>query len=454
MKSKIQWILLLFVSLTLCSCGGLPSSEQSELQHQKKQQAVNATVDAIFKNSETSVKENRLENDFVRVWPKDIPFDTSHIWMQENLDGTGKKELDIENMSCVLWLTNDWIYYSCGEKDDNQSVYRVPIDHKEEVTYDISGKELLFEVKTDGENIQDTFLVTDTYIFYSQYDEDSEISTYYRYDMETRKSTEAFTLEADGVGLEAELIQNECTNLPVILEASFFLSSDVGIYRVYFDTLETKKICAGKELDIRNMVEHEGAVYFCAKMDGKKDGIASVEYSCHSILKYDAKNEEITCVLTDSELKNVLEQIENEADIELVGGNCYYNINAPYTYKDRLYIQIHTEAGAKAHTQTSGKNVLLSAPFTNLDQWEIENVLAKYCLEQGMGDESLDAKGAMIEEVCEGKVLFTIVTGVEESLSPYQSLVRDQDFHAIYDIDTGEIEKLEDGDYRICQYYY
>lgn len=68
MKSKIQWILMLFVLVTLCSCGVTHLSEQGEMQLQKKQQDVNETVDAIFKNSETSVKENRLENDFVRVW--------------------------------------------------------------------------------------------------------------------------------------------------------------------------------------------------------------------------------------------------------------------------------------------------------------------------------------------------------------------------------------------------
>ena len=304
MKSNIKWILSLFVLLTLCSCG-THAPKQSKEQYQKKLQTVNATVDSFFKNSETSVKENRLENDFIRVWPKDIQSDVSHIWMQENLDGTGKKRLDIENVSCVLQLTNDWIYYSCGDKGENQSVYRLSTAHKEEVTYDTLGKELLFEIKTDGEDIHNTFFVTDTYIFYSQFDEDSDVSTYYRYDMETGKSTETFTLEADNVGLEPEIMQNNCTNLPVILEDSFFLSSDVGIYRVYFDTLETKKICTGKELDIENIAVHEGAVYFCAKTAGKKNGIAKVEDSSNCILKYDGKNEEITSV-TDNELQNIL----------------------------------------------------------------------------------------------------------------------------------------------------
>lgn len=367
--------------------------------------------------------------------------------MQEKLDGTGKRTLDIENVSCVLWLTNDWIYYSCGKKNEDQSVYRVPIVHKEEVTYDISGKELLFEFKTDGRDIRDTFFVTDTYIFYSQFDEDSGVSTYYRYDMETGKSIEVFTLEVDDVGYEAIMLQNDCTNLPVILESSFFMSSDDGIYRVYFDTLETKKICTGKELDIAKMAEHEGAVYFCAKMDGKKNGVAKVEDSNNSILKYDGKSEEITTVLTDSELKNALEQIENAADIELIDENGYHGINALYMYKDRLYIQVHTYA--------SKEYVLLSAPFTNPDQWEMESALTEYCLEQGMGDESLGVQGeTVIEEVYDGKVLFNIVTGVEVPLSPYQSSVTYQGYSAVYNIDTGEIEKLEDEDYRICQYYY
>ena len=454
MKSKIQWILLLFVLVTLCSCGGISPSEHNEVQHEKKPQTVNATVNTIFKNSETSIKENRLENDFIRIWPNYVSLLEPPIWMQENVDGTEKKELALENISCVLWLTNDWIYYSCGEKDDNQRVFRVPIIHKEEVTYDTVEKELLFEIKTDDEYIQNTFFVTDTYIFYSRFDEDSEISTYYRYDIATGESTEVFTLESDDVGLEAELIQNECTNLPVTLESSFFLSSDVGIYRVYFDTLEMKTICTGENLDIENMAEHEGAVYFCGEIDGRKNDIAKIEWSSNNILKYDGKSEEITSVLTNTDLEEILEQIENTSDIDLIDENCYYCINAPYTYKDRLYIQVHTEAGARAFTQTSGKNVLLSAPFTNLEQWEMENNLTKYCLEQGMGDESPGTTvAAVIGEVYDGKALVAIVNEVEEPSSPSQNSQNLEGYSAIYNIDTGEIEKLEDEDYRVGQCY-
>lgn len=453
MKSKIKRIVLVFVMAALCGCGA-SQSRQSEIQHADRMQSAPPAVDAVFKNSEASAKENRLENDFIRVWAENLRFDESSVWMQENLDGTEKKTMDIEHVSCVLWLTNDWVYYSC-EENGHQSVYRVPAVHKEGAAYDISGRERLFEVKTDGEDIRDAFFVTDTYIFYSRFDEDSEMSTYYRYDMEAGTSTEAFTLEADDAGVEAEMIQNECTNLPVMLENSFFLSSDTGIWRVYFDTLEKKRICAGKELVIGDMAEHEGAVYFCGTIDGGKDGVAKVGYSGQSLLKYDGKSEEITSVLTDRELKNVLEQVQNTAGTELIDENCYYTINAPYTYKNRLYIQVHTEAGAKAYTQKSGKNVLLSASFDNLGQWEIETALTGYCLEQGMGDEARGVNGAsVIEEVCDGKVLFSVTTGVEEPASPFLSSVKFQGYYAVYNIDTGEIEKLADGDHRICGYYY
>lgn len=314
MKSKIQWIFLLFVLVTLCSCGGTSSSEQSKIQHEKKPQ----TVNAIFKNSETSVKTNRLENDFIRIWPNYVSFSEPLIWMQENVDGTEKKELALENISYVLWLTNDWIYYSCGEKDDTQREFRIPIIHK-----------------------------------------------------------------------------------------------------------------------------------------GRKNDVTKIEWSCNNILKYDGKSEEITSVLTNTDLQDILEQIEDTSGINLIDESCYYCINAPYTYKDRLYIQVHTEAGARAFTQTSGKNVLLSAPFTNLEQWEIENDLTKYCLEQGMGDESPGTTiAAVIEEVYDGKALVAIVHEAEEPSSPYQSSPHLQGYEVIYNIDTGEIEKLEDEDYRVCQCYY
>ena len=446
MKKIINGVLPLLLLITLCSCGTLPS-EQSTTQD------VDTTSNAIFKNSETSAKENRLNNDFIRIWPSDAS-DESIIWMQENMDGTGKKSIDIDDLSYVLWVTNDWLYYSCGETGDSQSVFRVPVERKEDVTYDTARKEPLFELLTDGE-IRETFFVTDDFIFYSQFDEDSELSTYYRYDLETGKSTKAFTLESGYEGLEAEMMQNKCTNLPIILEDSFFIIHDDGIYRVSFDTLEKEKICTGEDLHISGMAEHEGTVYFCgSKIAGEKNGVTQVEYSSTSISKYEGKNGEITTVLSDSELKKVLKQIEKANDINLIDKNCYYNINDLYTYKDRLYIQIHTEAGSGAYTQTSGKNVLLSAPFTNPDQWELESALTKYCLEQGMGNESLGVRGAAwIRELYNGKVLFMIATGIEETY-PSISSVKYQGYDAIYDIDTGKIEKLDDEDYRIHQYHY
>ena len=445
MKKIIKGLLPLLLLITLCSCG-TPPSEQSTTQD------VDTAVDAIFKNSETSVKENRLNNDFIRVWPKSSCFfDEPPIWIQENLDGTGKKAIDIEDLSYVLWVTNDWIYYSHENEDGSQTVYRIPAERTEGARYNTAGKELLFEVKTD-DSIQVDFFVTDDFIFYSQFDEDSGISTYYRYDLETGENTKVFTL---GIGSEsgADVMQNECTNLPVILEDSFFLCNDEGIYRVPLDTLKAKEICTGEDLLITSLVEYDGAAYFCGgEITGKKNEIVQLEYSSSTILKYDGKSGEITTVLSNSELKKVLEQVEKANNINLIDKNCYYNINDVHTYKDRLYVQIHTEAGAKAFTQTSGKNILLSAPFTNLDQWEMESSLTDYCLEQGMGDESTGVKGSsVIEGIYNGKVLFTVITGIEPS-PPYRSAVSFEGYNAIYDIDTKKVEKLDDDDYRICQH--
>ena len=440
MRKIINGILSLLLLITLCSCG-TPPSEQSTTQD------VDTASNAIFKNSETSAKENRLNNDFIRIWPEGSSSVDSPVWMQENLDGTGRKSINIEGLSYVLWVTNDWLYYSVS--DDHQNIYRVPVEHKEEVTYDTARKEPLFAGLTDGK-LREMFFVTDDFIFYSQFDEESELSYYSRYDLETGKNTKVFTLKSEDYS-DGRIMQNECSNLPITLEDSFFLSSSDGIYRVSFDTLEPKKICTGKELfNNGNMVEHDGSVYFCGnKIAGEKKGVVQVEDSSTTILKYDGKSEEITTVLSDSDLKKVLEQIDKTNDINLIEKNCYYNINALYTYKDRLYIQIHTQAGARAHTPSSGKNVLLSAPFSSPDQWELERGLTEYCLTQGMGN-PLGGKGSsVIQGIYNGKVLFTVTTEADDlSLQPTEG------YCALYDIDTGKVEKLDEGDYRGCQYSY
>lgn len=452
-KRKQKGFLVCVLCYLLCCCGC--QTEKGNVTEEGTMLLPKDTtipVSAAFQNSESTAKARRFENDFVRIWRSEpnIYYDEngtvdSPCTWQENLDGTGREMIDQEEGSYLLWLTDDWCYYSVhDDKKDRDILYRATVDNENVPIFNMEQAEQLFSVKN---LCRLDFVVTDHCILYSEYDEEyGTANVFYQYDFKTKEITRAFALKK---GAEVRVMQKFASYVPVTLENTFFvLENSRNLYRVSFDTWKKKKIYSGKLTNHDFMVEYNGAVYFVPGKD--------------QILKYDGSSGEISCVLDQETFQNILEKMNlwEENGIDKDG-----EMGALYTFQDRLYMVVDLSwyqkervsdgpAKGKVVKCEHSRQILISTELTDLGQWELEKKLMDYISEHAAQDlcwRNASEKTALyrVEQLAHiyfidrGVVLFDINTDapavrLEEVFFDMMS----------YDMTSGEIKKLDDMDYR------
>ncbi|MDE6568156.1 MAG: hypothetical protein K2K70_10555 [Lachnospiraceae bacterium] len=393
MKCKIVLLLSLLLVILCCGCSVTEKRDDPVVTEQ-----TDPGLSAIFKNSPTTVKNNRFENDDMRIWRQNDD-DGNSIWMQEKLDGTDKKQIPFGKF--FLWLTNDWIYYYTMQSQSSSQrahykICRIPLDHQE-ATYRTEEKEVLFEDDL-GMFLETEFIVTDQCIIYGacRYPKEvGETITYYRYDFQTKKKNEQFSVELvedlpEGDEWYYGIYNDVSGNLPVTLGNDFFVGGREGVFRVPFDTLEPVKIYSGEAVNhiylFMNeekednshqtdnlMVAHNGGVYFT--VTGKE------------IMKYEEGSESADYVLEEKELRSILENMKLwDEDYQ---EDAFSIIEGLRLWNDRLYLNV---TGIWSRTATDGRvysgerEVLLSAELTNLKEWKLEDALSEYILENAICD--------------------------------------------------------------------
>lgn len=435
----MKYICLVFINLlvlaTCCSCGNI-STDINEISRgaEDTEETIDKTEFYAFKNGESTWKENRFENDYVRIW-KD---QSSHMW-QGNLDGTGQEKIPADGMK-VLWLTNDWIYYAMHD-----TVVRAPVDNKQVPVYDRGREETLFEAKDITTR---DFFVTDSYILYRIEYEDDLKTVFYRYDFETKKSSKVFDMEG-----YSDIIFEPITNMPVTTGNVFFLrDDDANLYRVTFDALDKKEIYSAHYTVMSNHCtgKHAGEVYF-------------IDDETKQIYKYNESSDEVSCVLEKENFQKEFEAMklwdEDETD-------AYSTIRSLSVFQDKLYMNLKVSWYVRekvADGPSKGekveciheKDVLISADFDNLDNWGVENRLSDYFSEHApevLWWRNASEKSALyireqlahIYGMNDGKVYFDICTNASSEILKEEAALD----MGLYDITTGETVKLDDNDYR------
>lgn len=377
MKHKICFLVAVFAAVTCFGCSaGVNQNNVS-----------NDMPAVLFKNSEKTTKEKRLENDYIRIWCKSI---TRGVFctVVENLDGSNRQEFEGDEFAGrELWLTNDWFYYYMdGPKLSQDTIYRAPISYennKAEIHF--KKREKLFEGKDlDGQNV----LITDSCIIYCDYDDQKTTSTYYQYDLETKEVSELFDIPD-----EAPIVENVENGLPMIFQNSFFITTtgagDRSVYSVSLDTLEKRVLQENvpKEkpesdmdyyLPNEGMTEYGGAVYFAPEGN--------------QVMRYEGENEPPGCVLSEQSLHQIMDTWnlwENKAS-HLQG-----TITHVYACNGRLYLIVYAEWDQKEKVgdrkekiikRNYSRDILISAAFSNLDQWELEETFTNYIWEKAKCD--------------------------------------------------------------------
>ena len=430
-----------------------------------------------FKNDEGSVKKSRLENDYIRVWNIRVwnkKNTKKHSkWMQENLNGTGRKEIPFAPKE-VLWITNDWIYYYEIEANTNRGgkkyiICRVPVKNDNGVIYETEKREILLQVKFF---LKTEFIVTDSDIIYGVSLSKAlvgESITYYRYDMESKESVRIFNL-----GLSADLSDSPYepmgiyydipSYLPIILNNSFFVSGSEGLFRVPFDTFTAEKIYSGKTLNSCIMPVDDAGLYFSHETDTLMAVDGSILYftaTGREILKYDGSSNHVSCVLPEKALRTIFENLKLWDDNPLYIPHGV--IEGFRILNDRLYINVlgvwDKVPADDTDYYTAEREVLLSADLSDLRKWKLEETLSDYILNTAScnyinenADKNLEQESTdTLSRICR---IYALNDG-EMLISCYLREKSDWsdgvEKNVIYDIGTGEFLPIEQDDPRYCQ---
>lgn len=390
---------------------------------------------AVFKNSKTTVKTKRLENDFIRVWRRGRGF-FEKVFMQENLDGTDQQQIPIPNIYNALWLTNDWFYYSILNSKDIEVFYRAPISYKGgHATIDTTKKkERLFQ-KGEGLEPRD-FMVTDSFILYRPGKEYGK-SKYYWYDFATKKSKKIPQLSDD-------ILCDEDTALPILQGNRFFVGDMfIGpIYRVSLDKLKMHKFYKG---EMESVKKRGNNLYFLSDKN-KKDGL----------WKYSGKNGKYTCLVDSKKIEKMdlwpaeaLKRNLEMVNIGICGDKIYLHVYINYEVKELA------EGGSQEGKMVDcyhGNPVLLSAELSNPRSWQLEKSLMDYL--QGINQQKwvkdkketvyyCKQENAWIDAIDGGEVIISYWDGTGGFLENNRVMV--------YDIATEEVQDLTDTDYRFWQ---
>lgn len=466
MKCKAIYMigsLLVLMSALLCSCG-VNSTKDNKTLEKDVEVATGSAVTAVFKNSETTVKKEAFANDHFRIFRSDTE-DDECVSMMENLDRTGRTQVDVEIWD-ALWLTNDWLYYydyTEGYDPSDDNVYRVPLDYTKEPVYDLKNKEKLFQ--SSGVVGGDSFFVTDAAVFcikiskfdYSngsmKYKDGLVSSAVYRYDLQSGETIKL--LEVEEVA-DCCFLTDITTDMPILCGEYFFLEANGKIYRVSVDTLDVKEVYQFDDVgyNILDSCVNGNMVYFI---------------SSAGILKYSPDMETVVNVLDNTALKNKLDDMElcdeNASEIS-------YSLDAISVWNDKIYLNVEVEWSSMetiAEGKEKGKktwvyfyrDVLLSAPLDNLNQWKLEDTLVDYLRDNApkaffydtirilpakLEKKDTIAINAHIIYIHDNEVLFYISNAKNCS-------DEDAEFQlGIYSLDTEDITLLEKSDWRYDWY--
>ena len=294
-------------------------------------------ISAQFTNSDSSVKKNRYENDYIRIF-----YDEDYEGMQENLDGTGRVPANLGEDaidSTSIWLTNDWLYSVVyNESDDTDMICRTSVNENAEPMYDNNDKEVLMKLKEEQEVVD--LMVMVPYVFYSYHDDNEGTTTFCCYHLENKTYFLAFTLEGNYF-----VVYNKTDGvLPVVIDNHFYLMGDGkddpdeetddttgGLYRVSFDTWEVEKVdefMTQTGLYRQSLITEQGGNLYWLSVGGT------------NVEKYDGK-ESVAAFAENTYMKvlNKLKLWPYVDDPEACNDDT--DIYGVYVVNDRLYILVN-----------------------------------------------------------------------------------------------------------------
>ena len=446
MKEKSVLILPVLALVVLCSCG-VRSTDISKTPEKEVEVATASAITAVFKNSDTSEKTETLKNDFIRVYDAG-----DYEWEQENLDGTGQQELQLEKLEKaggyvdVWWLTNDWMYIESEDDKGTSMIARIPVDCEAQPMFDTENMEILIE----DIDIVDDLLVTDSYLFYLEYNNKEDSMTGYRYDFNTKENKRVFESKKD----YCEMNYDYNYDLPLVVGNNFILSGEDNLYVISLDTLESKIICSGEFMDESLLAEYEDVLYFT---QGERD----------SIYKYDGEN--TTCLIEEKAFHKIVDEMDLAdknaidaeswiADFNIINDQLYALVDVEWYSKEKWVEGPHKGESVRKYRS---QMYLLSTGINDFNEWELDDTLAEFMINNfepdNMAYDACDNQKHM--DAYRTDINDSVDTMVDEvnflygnQIGIYTGLPNGKEAFFVYDIATGKIRQVDEDEYYDSYY--
>ena len=321
---------------------------------------------------------------------------------QTRLDGSHKKKIEIKDIYFLLWVTNEWVYYTVYPEsgDEKETLYRIPIKKTEQ------GDSLLLKKKevVITENYLDSNLyVTDTYIIYCTWD-DKYKNRIYKLDLRTKEKKALLTAKDDEDEEEYEIYymwEDGVKKFPLMKSGKLFVCDQDKVWLLDPETEKVKQLASGDWF--RHEVQ-QGKIWF---------------FGDESIYWYDEKKEEAVCVLWQEKLRELLVQ-EGILGNKQSKGNV--EIYAEWYYQGRFYLEVYW------YDKKLETDVLLSFSLQNPEDIRNERTASDFIRKYNEKEYCYDE----VYEVKDGKMLMNFWAKEED----------EEDFYAVFDLDTKRIRRI------------
>lgn len=450
------------VGLALCGilagltgCGSANTAEVSVTSGAVSGSAVelpNTDKDVEMASADRDVAGNRYANSDNMYNVNSLWSDTDEeyypILVQLKPDGSVVDKIEIEDLLDVLWVNDEWIYYTTETDEGKEELCRIPIEKADSGNkLKVEEKEKLFEV--DGE-IADDLVVTNTSIFYDCSDGIAE-DKLCRYDLDSGESV--VLLEDEDVDSLILFNGNDEYHRelwPVMVGDNLIVRTQQGgvcdgLYTLNLESSELKNFYSGLSDSWLDSIAQSGDNIFFVP-DKKRQ----------QIYRFDGQKTE--CVLKKGELVEKM----SELDLSVEGKISIVEI---FSYKDRLYffVTLELESDPNRPYMINEVSSLLSAPVDNVTQMRHEEKLTDYLRNETNFIFLYDDSQGKIEKWKSTKKVqesTDFLTGPMDStvILDRKIMLQGRNYssklsgvawisfdYAVYDLETGEITETEAG---------
>ena len=401
-RIMIEILLFILAGILLTGCGSVRSSRDGGTAGE------NAAV-----RSSLIPGDGKSEVQSGHRWGNDANYYTASKYgtelFQYDLKWNVVNTIEME-ISQVLWVTDQWIYYETLEGEEYEScLWRVPIEStRKGDRVKKKEKERLFR-RYDMEIVHATDTCLILYI-----EHENEEGGIYRYELDCGRWTELLRRrEPENINI----VYDNNTDDPVVMNGELLMEENGKLICLDLDTGKESKVYACHERD--TMVE------------GVRSGKDFYFLDDNDLCQYDSSDKRVSCLITEKSFREAVRRTGENKFVE--------SCDEIYLEGGKLYIEDTTgekRKNGKGQEVIYYRTELYSAPVKNPGQISREDILLDYLDQAGTYEWAQEEKcfehTSGIDDVIDGNVVadYPVESGCYETIT--------------YDLETKKVKKVRD----------